>query len=91
MDKMFCHSGRILVKTCDEQTLFGAYRGSFNQEHSNTPSVFGGCYCKPWLQALVVYFVLPFSWRPSHDNAVGTTDKAGQKFHRRTTSYQDNG
>lgn len=32
----------------------------FNQVHSNTSSVFGGCYCKPWLHALVVYFVLPF-------------------------------
>lgn len=49
------------------------------------PPVFGGCYWKPWLQALIVYFVLPFfSWRPSHDNAVGMTDKAGQKFHRST-------
>lgn len=78
---------------------FLVHRGSFNQACSSEYLLcgafflpaFGGCYWKPWLQALIVYFVLPFSWRPSHDNAVGMTDKAGQKFHRSSANCQDDG
>lgn len=43
--------------------------------------------CMLWLFILSSLFL----WKPSHDNAVGTTDKADQKFHRRTASCQDDG
>lgn len=37
-------------------------------------------------------FCPPFFFkRPSHDSAVGMTDKAGQKFHRSSAYYQDDG
>ena len=55
-----------------------------------SPPAFGGCYWKPWLPALIVYFVLPFFvWRPSHDSAVGVADKAGRRFHRSSAYCQD--
>lgn len=89
MDKVVCHSGGIPVKTWWANTFW--YIEALLTRRAAVPPLFfsppafGGCYWKPWLQALIVYFVLPFfSWRPSHDNAVGMTDKAGQKFHRST-------
>lgn len=93
--KCFVRQGGIPIKPCDEQTLGQLVFGSSSEYRL---CGFGGCYWKPWLQALIffyVYFILPpfffFFWRPSHDNAVGITDQAGQKFHRSTAYCQGDG
>lgn len=64
MDKMVCHSGGIPVKTWWANTFW--YIEALLTRRAAVPPLFfsppafGGCYWKPWLQALIVYFVLPF-------------------------------
>lgn len=43
------------------------------------------------MEAPIVYSVLPFSRRPSHDNTAGVAGKAGQEFHRSPAHRQDDG
>lgn len=94
--KCFVISGEFLQKHVMSRHVL-VHRGSLLQAclGANTVVVFlaafGGGYRKPWLEAWTVYFVLLFSWRPSHDKAVGMAANAGQEFQRSSADCQDDG
>lgn len=84
MSKRFLVHRGSLSRACLEATVNTSLL-------SLSRSLFGGCYWKLWLEAPIVYSVLPFSRRPSHDNTAGVAGKAGQEFHRSPAHRQDDG